>query len=283
MTTDASGSWVLRRAEQGFGVGHTRETQTRGIWVWGHPQPVTAPGGGNATVSSLSFTRLLPPAVPSPPPPACPPQADAASGWAAPLCRVQLLVIDTEGFEATHHSNSYDDRIFAVSAVLSSLLIYNLPETIRESDVSKLSFAVDLAQGFYDSSQVSTLPANWRQQLNRCGASAWRHQTHDGRAGSSGCDHVAPPRSRLMRGLVAGTARRAFAAIQHDICHPARLLARCARPCTTAAGAALLAAACLQAGGAHRAVSLPTRPQQHCGSQCGHVTGRRQGRPGAGQ
>ncbi len=30
------------------------------------------------------------------------------------------------------------------------LQVYNLPETIRESDVAKLSFAVDLAQGFYE-------------------------------------------------------------------------------------------------------------------------------------
>lgn len=67
---------------------------------------------------------------------------------------MQLVFVDTEGFESTGRSNSYDDRIFAVAAVLSSLLIYNLPETIRESDVSKLSFAVDLAAGFYDNYQV---------------------------------------------------------------------------------------------------------------------------------
>lgn len=41
-------------------------------------------------------------------------------------------------------------RVFAVSAVLSSVLIYNLPETIRESDISKLSFAVELANGLYE-------------------------------------------------------------------------------------------------------------------------------------
>ncbi len=34
-----------------------------------------------------------------------------------------------------------------------SLLIYNLPETIRESDVAKLSFAVELAQGLYQSGE----------------------------------------------------------------------------------------------------------------------------------
>ncbi len=62
----------------------------------------------------------------------------------------QLLFVDTEGFESTGRANSYDDRIFAVAAVMSSLLVYNLPETIRASDVAKLSFAVELAAGFYE-------------------------------------------------------------------------------------------------------------------------------------
>jgi hypothetical protein len=65
-----------------------------------------------------------------------------------------VVYVDTEGFESTGRSNTYDDRIFAVATVLSSLLIYNLPETIRGSDVSKLSFAVDLAAGFYDQMKV---------------------------------------------------------------------------------------------------------------------------------
>jgi hypothetical protein len=47
------------------------------------------------------------------------------------LRQLQLLYIDTEGFESTGRSNSYDDRVFAVATVMSSLLIYNLPETIR--------------------------------------------------------------------------------------------------------------------------------------------------------
>jgi hypothetical protein len=64
--------------------------------------------------------------------------------------RAQLLYVDTEGFESTGRSNSYDDRVFAVATVLSSLLVYNLPETVRGSDVSKLSFVVELAAGFYD-------------------------------------------------------------------------------------------------------------------------------------
>lgn len=49
--------------------------------------------------------------------------------WLIPaVC--QVLYFDTEGFESTGKSNSYDDRIFALAAILSSVLIYNLPGTL---------------------------------------------------------------------------------------------------------------------------------------------------------
>lgn len=66
------------------------------------------------------------------------------------LAYPQLLFFDTEGFEGTGKSDSYDDRIFALAAMLSSTLIYNLREAVRESDVRKLAFAVELARGFFD-------------------------------------------------------------------------------------------------------------------------------------
>ena len=68
--------------------------------------------------------------------------------------QVSLLLFDTEGFESTGKADAYDDRIFALSAMLSSVLIYNLPETVRESDIEKLSFAVQLAEGFYADATV---------------------------------------------------------------------------------------------------------------------------------
>jgi hypothetical protein len=46
-----------------------------------------------------------------------------------------VLYVDTEGFEGTGKSNVYDDRIFALSAIMSSVLVYNLPENVKESDV----------------------------------------------------------------------------------------------------------------------------------------------------
>ncbi|XP_062187604.1 uncharacterized protein LOC133890956 isoform X2 [Phragmites australis] len=94
--------------DKGFGVGHMRDTKTKGIWVWGAPIEVDIDGS-----------------------------------------KVSVLYLDTEGFESVGKSNVYDDRIFALATVLSSVLIYNLPETIREADISRLSFAVEIAEEFY--------------------------------------------------------------------------------------------------------------------------------------
>ncbi|PKA59769.1 hypothetical protein AXF42_Ash011893 [Apostasia shenzhenica] len=94
--------------DKGFGVGHMRDTKTKGIWVWGDPIDLVIDG-----------------------------------------VKVSVLYLDTEGFESVGKSNVYDDRIFALATVMSSLLIYNLPETIREADISRLSFAVEIAEEFY--------------------------------------------------------------------------------------------------------------------------------------
>jgi hypothetical protein len=75
--------------------------------------------------------------------------------WGTPLeleidgVKTSVIYLDTEGFESVGKSNVYDDRIFALATVMSSVLIYNLPETIREADISRLSFAVELAEEFY--------------------------------------------------------------------------------------------------------------------------------------
>jgi len=37
--------------EEGFGVGHTRLTQTKGVWMWGEPLPVQLPSGETTHVS----------------------------------------------------------------------------------------------------------------------------------------------------------------------------------------------------------------------------------------
>ncbi|KAF6160335.1 hypothetical protein GIB67_019104 [Kingdonia uniflora] len=55
--------------------------------------------------------------------------------WGTPLeimvdgVKTSVLYLDTEGFECIGKSNVYDERIFALAAVMSSVLVYNLPET----------------------------------------------------------------------------------------------------------------------------------------------------------
>ncbi|XP_016576815.2 guanylate-binding protein 5 isoform X1 [Capsicum annuum] len=93
---------------EGFGVGHMRDTKTKGIWIWGTPIELDIDGG-----------------------------------------KTSVFYLDTEGFESIGKSNVYDDRIFSLATILSSVLIYNLPETIREADISQLSFAVEIAEEFY--------------------------------------------------------------------------------------------------------------------------------------
>ncbi|KAK9206602.1 hypothetical protein WN943_016881 [Citrus x changshan-huyou] len=112
--------------DEGFGVGHMRDTKTKGIWVWGNPVEMEIDGS-----------------------------------------RTSVFYLDTEGFESIGKSNVYDDRIFALATVMSSVLIYNLPETIREADISRLSFAVELAEEFYGRDKMLLL-----SQQNLCGLSS---------------------------------------------------------------------------------------------------------------
>ena len=93
-------------------MGHQRDAQTKGVWVWGEPIEVVS---GKEKIS--------------------------------------LLYVDTEGFEGTGQADVYDDRIFALSVLVSSTLVYNLPETVKESDIEKLSFASQLAEEFYQRQQ----------------------------------------------------------------------------------------------------------------------------------
>ena len=85
-----------------------------------------------------------------------PPEYQAHPDCSPALLQASLVFIDTEGFYSTGKSDAYDDRIFALSTLISSVLVYNLPETVRESDVEKLSFSVELADALFSSSQVSS-------------------------------------------------------------------------------------------------------------------------------
>lgn len=134
-------------ADAGLRVGHRRETQTRGVWMWDRPVPRRA--GGDP---------LAPPGA-----------APAAAGNAS------LLFFDTEGFESTGQSDAYDDRIFAFAAVVASTLVYNLAEAVRESDIEKLSFAVELAAAFFPRYNTPGNPCAPPRPLHGLGSfSLWR-------------------------------------------------------------------------------------------------------------
>lgn len=62
-----------------------RNTQTKGVWLWGKPDVLPEGPDGVATA---------------------------------------IIYMDTEGFESTGKSDAYDDRIFALSAIISSLLVW---------------------------------------------------------------------------------------------------------------------------------------------------------------
>ena len=126
----------------GFGVGHTRRTETKGVWVWSEP------------VASA-----------------------AAPGTA-------VVYVDTEGFEATGMSDAYDDRIFALSSIMASVLVYNLPETVKEGDIEKLSFALELAKEFSGKTDPDRSP---RARARRIPS---RDDDHPGDANSNISDEI---------------------------------------------------------------------------------------------
>lgn len=100
--------------DSGFAVGHRRQTQTKGVWLWSAPLPR--------------------------------PPADTGSDAPVPAT---ILFLDTEGIEGAGAAGVYDDRVFSFAALLSSVLVYNVPEAVREDDIEKLAFVVELASEFF--------------------------------------------------------------------------------------------------------------------------------------
>ena len=92
----------------GFMVGHQRQTQTKGVWLWSTPRAMS---------------------------------------------NVSVVYMDTEGFESTGQADVYDDRIFALATLISTVLVYNLVETIRQADIERLAFAATLSQEFWRRAQ----------------------------------------------------------------------------------------------------------------------------------
>lgn len=91
----------------GFAVGHTVNACTKGLLIWNRLIPASDFGGD--------------------------PNLD-------------LLIVDTEGFDATDESANHNTRIFLLAVLLSSLFIFNSKLTIDERALESLEMVVKLAQ-----------------------------------------------------------------------------------------------------------------------------------------
>ena len=60
-----------------------------------------------------------------------------------------VIYMDTEGFDGTGQADVYDDRILAFATLVSSVLVYNLAETIKQQDIERLAFASQLSREFW--------------------------------------------------------------------------------------------------------------------------------------
>ena len=97
---------MLLNRSDGFGVGPTVNACTKGLWIWSKPILGTTAEGES----------------------------------------VNVLLIDSEGIGALDESHNHDNRIFALSILLSSMFIYNSMGSIDENAIQNLSLVVNLTK-----------------------------------------------------------------------------------------------------------------------------------------
>ena len=83
-----------------FHVGHEMDPKTMGIWMWSRPHKCTLRDGTETT----------------------------------------MILLDTEGIDATSATARGDNQIFTLSVLLSSLLIYNSTTNPKSSDLIKMEY-----------------------------------------------------------------------------------------------------------------------------------------------
>ena len=99
---------ILNRKENlGFGVAPTIRPCTKGIWIWSDP----------LTISNVHNPTPFP-----------------------------AYLIDTEGLGAYDEEINHDSKIFLIAVLISSLFIYNSFGAIDETQVSNLSFVLNLSK-----------------------------------------------------------------------------------------------------------------------------------------
>ncbi|KAG2450107.1 hypothetical protein HYH02_000210 [Chlamydomonas schloesseri] len=102
--------------QHGFKTGHTTEACTQGLDMWWPPLPVRLPAAGA--------------------------DRDAADG--RPTHR--LLLLDVEGTSAARMSKSRSVRVMALTALLSSMFIYNSMNVIDEDAVERLGLVGEVVR-----------------------------------------------------------------------------------------------------------------------------------------
>ncbi|CAG2111870.1 unnamed protein product [Medioppia subpectinata] len=115
----------LMGKSSGFGVGPDVRPKTMGIWMWGKPTQYTLESG----------------------------------------LKVWIVFLDTEGFAANNVTENYDAKIFAVSTLLSSHLLYNSVKIIDQSDIDYLELLARRTQLFALRSQMSR--KKWTNDFNK--------------------------------------------------------------------------------------------------------------------
>lgn len=116
----------LMGKSNGFGIGPSVQPKTMGIWMWGKP------------------LRL---------------HLDKVDQ------KVNLIFLDTEGFAANNVTERYDAKVFAVSTLLSSHLLYNSVKIIDQSDIEYLELLARRTQLFALRSQMSK--SKWTSDFNQ--------------------------------------------------------------------------------------------------------------------
>lgn len=109
----------------GFGIGPSVQPKTMGIWMWGQPLVIESPKTGE---------------------------------------KLNLVFLDTEGFAANNITENYDAKVFAVSTLLSSHLLYNSVKIIDQSDIDYLELLARRTQLFALRSQLSK--SKWTTDFN---------------------------------------------------------------------------------------------------------------------
>lgn len=109
----------------GFGLGPSVKPKTMGIWMWGEPLVYESPKTGQ---------------------------------------KISIVFLDTEGFAANNVTENYDAKVFAVSTLLSSHLLYNSVKIIDQLEIEYLELLARRTQLFALRSQLSK--SKWTQNFD---------------------------------------------------------------------------------------------------------------------